>query len=112
MDIAFAHTLHIAMSEGATGGPTSSDADQDVTLRTCTCTTHRHILDTPASEGLIFLVLVLFDYYGGCVQCTHCSWYRGYFPSAGSGSTAEVRRMTRLVGILTLEGEKRITTSL
>ena len=45
------------MAEGATGRPTSSDADQDVTLETYTCTTHRHILDTPASEGLIFLLL-------------------------------------------------------
>ena len=67
MDIAFAHTLHIAMTEGATGRPTSADADQDVAPKTCTCTTHRHILDTPASEGLIFLVLLLFDYYGGCI---------------------------------------------
>src|SRR3954471_7862275 len=57
MDIAFAHTLHIAMAEGATGRPTSSDADQDVTPKTGTCTMRRHILDTPASEGLIFLVL-------------------------------------------------------
>src|SRR4051812_31896060 len=57
MDIAFAHTLHIAMTEGATGRPTSADTDQDVTPKTCICTTHRHILDTPASEGFIFLVL-------------------------------------------------------
>src|SRR4051812_10233299 len=112
MDIAFAHTLHIAMSEGATGGPTSSDADQDVTPWTCTSTTRRHILDTPASEGLIFLVLVLFDYYGGRVQCTNCSWHRGYFPSAWSGCTAGVRMMTRMVGTLTLEGEKQIATTL
>src|SRR3954466_14205218 len=105
MDIAFAHTLRIAMLEGATGEPTSSDADQDVTLRTCSCTTHRHILDTPAFEGLLFLVLVLFDYYGGCVQCTGL-WHREYFSSAWSGSTAGACRITRLVGTLTLEGEK------
>src|SRR5436190_15317018 len=57
MDIAFAHTLHILMSEGAMSRPTLTDADLDVTPRTCTCTTRRHILDTPASEGLIFLLL-------------------------------------------------------
>src|SRR4051812_31638590 len=63
MYIAFAHTLHIAMMEGATGRPTLADADQDMAPKTCICTTHRHILDTPASEGLLFLVLLLFDYY-------------------------------------------------
>src|SRR3954470_21635777 len=112
MDIAFAHTLHIAMTEGAAGRPTSTDADQDVTPKTCTCTTHRHILDTPAFVGLMFLVLVLFYYYGRCVQCTDCSWHRGYFPSAWSGYTAGACRMTWLVGILLLEGEKRIATTL
>ena len=52
------HThLHIATAEGATGRATLADADQDVAPKTCTCTTRRHTSDTPASEGLILLLL-------------------------------------------------------
>src|SRR4051812_21478362 len=110
MDVTFAHTLHIAMSEGAKGEPTSSDADQDVTPRICTCTTRRHILDNPVSEGLIFLVLVLLIIIVDASSVR--LMIRGYFPSAWSGSTVGACRMTRLVGILTLESEKRVVTIL
>ena len=96
------HThLHIATAEGATGRPTSSDADQDETPETCTCTTRRHILDTPASEGLIFLLLyfliitvdaflywLLMALTGLDASCAHGGrYYRGLQDDAVGGYT-------------------------
>src|SRR3954462_9518404 len=102
MDIAFAHTLHIAMSEGATSRPTSADADQDVTPETCTCTTRRHILDTPAFEGLIFLLLYFLIITVGAFLYWLLMALTGLDASrAHGGGTTGACRMTRLVDILT-----------